>query len=205
MLHASLVPFFSLMISSSEGPIVRISPYELHIHDLESIDKVYSLEGRWDKYAFPIVAFGSLDTTHATLKHDLHRLRRVALNPFFSKQKIATLEPLIERKIDQLSQRFREFASEARVLSIGTAYSALAMDIVTEYTMIKGEDNVQVKDFNFDMVEAVKGSTKLWHLGKHVPILPWIYERTPVWMIRQISVPMAQWTAMMQVRKVSQL
>lgn len=193
------------MIPSCQGPIVRISPYELHIHDLNFIDKIYAQEGRWDKYYFPIAAFGSMKTTHATLNHDLHRMRRAALNPFFSKQKIATLEPLIENKIDQLSRRFREFASSASVLSIGTAYSALNMDIITEYTLIKGQDNVHAKDFNYEMVEAVKGVIKLWQLGKHVPVLPWLYERTPVWVIKQINVRMAQWTALQKVRKVSQL
>lgn len=132
-------------------------------------------------------------------------MRRAVLNPFFSKQKVATLEPLIEKKIDQLSRRLQEFASSANVLSIGTAYSALNMDIITEYTMIKGQDNLQIKDFNHDIVEAVRGATKIWQWAKHISLLPWLYERIPLWMIQKVSVPMAQWMALQQVCKVSQL
>lgn len=193
------------MLPVCKGPIVRISPSELHIHDLESIDKIYTQEGRWDKYAFPIVAFGSLDTVHSTLKHDAHRRRRAALNPFFSKQKVATLEPLVGEKIDQLSRRLQEFVSSASVLSLGTAYSALTMDIVTAYTMIKGQDNLEAKDFNQGIVEAVKGAIEMWQWGKHIPVIIWLYERTPVWMIRKLSVHMAEWTATQQVRRVFQL
>lgn len=183
----------------SQGPIVRISPYELHIHDIESIDKIYSQEGKWDKYAYPIVAFGSMKTTHATLKHDLHRMRRAALNPFFSKQKIATLGPLMEKKIDQLSRRFQEFAASGNVLSIGTAYSALNMDIITEYTLIKGYNNLQAEDFNYEMVEAVKGATIMWQWAKHITVLPWLFERMPLRVIKRISAGLGQWTALQKV------
>ncbi|MCJ1464854.1 hypothetical protein MMC07_003469 [Pseudocyphellaria aurata] len=175
-----------------------IFPYELHIHDVESIDKIYTQEGRWDKYAFPMVAFGSMDTTFMTLKHDAHRRRRAALNPFFSKQKVATLEPLVEEKIGQLSRRLQDFASSARVLSLSTAYSALTSDIVTAYTMIKGQDNLEAEDFNQSMVEAARGNVQMWHWGKYIPFIIWLYERTPVWMMRKFNVQMAEWTALGQ-------
>lgn len=142
-----------------------------------------------------------MDTTHATLKHDMHRVRRAALNPFFSKQKVATLEPLIETKIDQLSQRLQELASSAKVVSVSNAYSALNMDIITEYAMIKGFDNLQAKDFNRDMSETVKGAIKIWQWAKHLPIILWLHERTPLWVIKKISPPMAQWITLNQVRK----
>lgn len=132
-------------------------------------------------------------------------MRRAALNPFFSKQKVATLEPLIEKKIDQLSRRLQEFAASANVVSIGSAYSALTMDIITEYAMIKGQDNLQAKDFNREMAEAVRGAAALWQWGKLISWIPWLCEKTPVWVIKQINAPLAQWTAMQQVRKMSRL
>lgn len=132
-------------------------------------------------------------------------MRRAALNPFFSKQKVATIEPLIEKKIDQLSRRLQEFASSGNVLPIGCAYSALTMDIITEYAMIKGQDNLQAKDFNREMVVAVRGAAALWQWGKIFSLVPWLCERTPLWLIKQISAPLGQWTAMQQVCKMSQL
>ena len=37
-----------------------------------------------------------------TIPHELHRKRREALNPFFSKKNVMALEPLIRKKVLQL-------------------------------------------------------------------------------------------------------
>lgn len=43
----------------------------------------------------------------ATIDHDLHKLRRAAINPFFSMQSVRKLQPAIEERVDALLDRLR--------------------------------------------------------------------------------------------------
>lgn len=71
------------------GPIIRINPDELHIQDSYYHETFYSPSRPVRRpphlgncFGAQLAAFGSPD-------HASHRLRRGALNPFFSKRKIA--------------------------------------------------------------------------------------------------------------------
>jgi cytochrome P450 len=49
-----------------------------------------------DKYQWMSGRFGTEDAFFMTALDDLHRLRRSALNPFFSKRRIMEFQPVIQ-------------------------------------------------------------------------------------------------------------
>ncbi|KAK0728747.1 hypothetical protein B0T26DRAFT_849369, partial [Lasiosphaeria miniovina] len=101
-------------------PIVRTNPYELHIRDPDFYDELYASNQRLDKYRYGF----------STVPHELHRLRRGAINPFFSVQSVTQLEPLILAKADKLCARFHALASTAEVVRINAAFIALTLYII---------------------------------------------------------------------------
>lgn len=68
------------MAHSVSGPIIRVTPNELHIRDSLFFDQVYAKnvhlnkEG-WDK------RFGAEHSVMTTVSGELHKRRRAALNP----------------------------------------------------------------------------------------------------------------------------
>ena len=108
------------------GPVVRISPEEVHILDAEFYDEIYSGSTRKrNKWEFVCNSHGVPESAFGTSNHDLHRLRRAALNPFFSKQKVRALQPKIEHVVENLLARFEEFSETKKPLPMSDAFAAL--------------------------------------------------------------------------------
>jgi cytochrome P450 len=109
------------------GPIVRINPYELHVDDPDFLEDIYTGPGshKRDKWEWATRGLGVPGATLMTNGHDLHRLRRAALNPFFSKTSVRNLQPLIDAKLDFFIERFEEFHKSGEVMVINHAFAAL--------------------------------------------------------------------------------
>jgi hypothetical protein len=56
-------------------------------------------------------------------------MRRGALNPYFSKQKVRQLQPRIEKSLKNLLGRIDDFRISGEPLMVGLAYAALANGI----------------------------------------------------------------------------
>lgn len=96
------------------GPIVRISPHELHINDPAFIDQLYRQDGKWDKYDWAVDAFATYGAGLLTPEHDLPRARRQPLNPFFSKPKVNSRQEMLERYLDKLCTRINLVVENGR-------------------------------------------------------------------------------------------
>jgi cytochrome P450 len=109
------------------GPVVRINPYEIHINDPAFIDEIYPGPGshKRDKWEFATKGLGIPGATLTTNPHDHHKVRRSALNPFFSKAAVRKLEPLMDLKMGQLIERLEEFQKSGDVLILNHAFAAL--------------------------------------------------------------------------------
>lgn len=113
------------------GPIVRIGPNEVHVHCPEIyVDMYGSHKNRRNKAAswFWMIGTGEFGdgSVFATLPDDLHRRRRSALSPYFSKQMVQKLEPRVHEKVLLLKDRILELAREGPV-ELTNAMSGLTL------------------------------------------------------------------------------
>ena len=109
------------------GPIIRINPREIHISDANFLDTVYapSLVQR-DKDEYQLRTLRVPTSIRGTVNHNLHKRRREALNPFFSKRNVLNLETVIVRKIDQLCRVIESHSHEETVVNLSDVFFAFA-------------------------------------------------------------------------------
>lgn len=78
-----------------------------------------------DKWEWATRGIAVPGATLVTNGHDLHRVRRAALNPSFSKASVRNLQPLIDAKLDFFVERLEEFHKSGEVMVINYAFAAL--------------------------------------------------------------------------------
>ncbi|KAI0809864.1 trichodiene oxygenase [Xylaria sp. FL0064] len=145
------------------GSIVRISPYELHISNPHFYEKIYTREGEWDKYTFTYNEFGAPLSTVCAIDHSVHKRRRAAVNPFFSK------------------------ASVAAKLSLSAVISALTRDVATEFILGKSYNSLESRDFNAGLAVLFQSSGGVWRITKHLPWYGPLLKSLPVpaWLVQR--------------------
>ncbi|KAK7953154.1 cytochrome P450 oxidoreductase [Apiospora saccharicola] len=118
-----------LKMHEKYGPLVRISPNEVHCADHSFADEIYAVGGRKrDKIEH---------SGFSTIDHDLHRLRRAALAKFFSRAQIGRLETeiqrLVQRLCDKLLRRRESGGQGGEPIEVTTAYSCFTSDAISGY------------------------------------------------------------------------
>ncbi|OQV03992.1 Fungal specific transcription factor domain-containing protein isoform 1 [Cladophialophora immunda] len=182
------------------GPIVRISPYELHVNDPTFLPVLYAGgTRRRDKYAWATRLFGSSDAAIATVGHDMHRMRRGAMNRYFSKESIRRLEPIINRNVEKLAQKLAEFKGSARSLNVNLPFGAFTSDIITEYCFGQSRDWLDKPGFNEKFIEMMASVHDLGAAAKQFNFLI-LVDMLPDWFVEKQDAGMA---AFIQFRRVS--
>ncbi|KAE9963141.1 hypothetical protein BLS_009608 [Venturia inaequalis] len=146
------------------GPIVRINPEELHIDDAGFYDKIYTGNRRTNKWHWS--AKMTKTAAVGTTDHDMHRLRRAALNPFFSKQSVGHLEDTIQLSIDRLCFRLACFADSGMPVNLSDAFTAVSGDVISSYTFGKSYNLVEQDGFAPEWRKLMLDLSRNTHLMK---------------------------------------
>lgn len=116
------------------GPIIRINPNEVQIHDPEFYAQIYAGGStKRHRYARSVSGNGSPGSMASAVSHDLHRLRRSSLNPFFSKAAVLRLEERIQSRVRLLCERLSDSLERREIIDMSVAMTSLTLDIITEY------------------------------------------------------------------------
>ncbi|KAH8764484.1 cytochrome P450 [Hyaloscypha finlandica] len=163
------------------GPIVRINPYELHVDDPDFLEDIFVGPGthKRDKWEWSTKGLGVPGSTLMTNPHDLHRVRRAALNPFFSKMSVRNLQPLMDAKLDFFVERFEEFQKTGEVMTINIAFAALTNDIASEFAFGTSHDRIRHPNFDPSFHDNCIAGLDLNHLMLQFPIIMKILQALP--------------------------
>lgn len=170
---------------SLTGPIIRISPHELHVNDPDFYDTIYRHDGRWDKYSWAVDAFAHPGATIFTADHHLHKIRRQPLGSYFSKAKTTARQDMIQRHITKFCDRAHQLAISGATFDLGAAINALTRDIGNEFIIGKSYNSLDRDNFDAPMVVAGEGGGEMWRLSKHVRFVAPLMTSIPVdWVLK---------------------
>lgn len=160
------------------GPIVRISPFEVHINDPDFFETLYAASNtnRKDRWHWYTAGLGLPLCTMASDEQGLHRRRRAAMSPFFSKQNVRKLEPLIEERASTLASKLERLAANGEVAPLNLAYPAYMngndfqtpqtskadnIDVVVKYSLGHCDHRIEAEGFDpsFHEISFAAGSS----------------------------------------------
>ncbi|KAI9883898.1 MAG: hypothetical protein M1823_004311 [Watsoniomyces obsoletus] len=164
------------------GPIIRINPYELHIAEPDYYSTVYG--GQRDKYEWHARLFGVNHAMFSTIEDERHRKLRAPLSGFFSKPSVERLQPEIRRFIEKLCGRFEEHRESKKPMNLGDAYSALTLDVISEYSFAKAYGCLDRPDFAPEWPTLMMTLSESAHVHKQFGWLFPLMKAMPEWTIR---------------------
>lgn len=191
----------SAFLTSSRGPIIRINPFELHVKDPDWYDELYTSNRRRDKSAWFVGRSGG-NSIFGTIPHDHHRLRRSALNPFFSKRSIVAIEPLIQDKVNKLCDAVEKHIISGEPFELQTAYMALTLDVISHYAFGESLGLLEKERFSPEWKKALLDMIEAGTVNRHLPWLADCLMMLPDSFAVAVSKPLAFF---LQVQKVSDL
>jgi cytochrome P450 len=161
------------------GPMVRIAPDEVHILDADLWETLFSKAGRVDKYNWMSNRFGNDTSVLTTAAHDLHRVRRNALNPYFSRQRILGLQDTIRQKLSVFVNQIRENANAGAPITISRGYMAFSEDVIMHYCF--GYDYDSLRKFAWTPVlhDAFAAVCIAGNMALQFPTIPKVMNALP--------------------------
>ncbi|KAG4444137.1 hypothetical protein IFR05_000366 [Cadophora sp. M221] len=107
----------------------------------------------------------------ATIDHDHHRLRRNAINPFFSKTNVRKLSPVIQNNVSKLMSRLERLEDTGEPVNLNIVFSAFTSDIIIEYAFGESQHYLDREDFNLDFFLMMDS---IHHIGAAAKQFGWL-------------------------------
>lgn len=208
------------------GPIVRITPDEVHIADPEHNSEYYDKSMRdlpcpptftiltqssvhhvGSKYSKSPNFYNALCVPHSsfgTLSNEAHRIKRAALNPMFSKQKVLDLESIVQEKVEKVCQRMQAGLDNGTQVDLYHCFRAVSVDVISEFAFDDCYDLLDKEDIGATFFEMARGIGPALWVFQQLPTMQRLALKIPPWLAPKLSTPLGYVTRLQGecVRKI---
>ena len=154
-----------------------------------------------DKPGYVEYQFGTPGTVFGTIPHELHRQRKTALLPFFSKRKVVEQVPQIQEHVARIIERLsREYADTGKILNLCNMFSCYTADVITKYSFDRTFDYLDSPDFVNPFTASFDGFKGFAHFSIQFPWLPKFLAKLPHPVVRFLQPAM---TPVLDYQRVS--
>ncbi|EGY14474.1 trichodiene oxygenase [Verticillium dahliae VdLs.17] len=169
-------PFEIQRMHEKYGPVVRVTPDEIHVDDPTFYEVLFSPTDMVDKLPF-LTAAGNLPgvVSFSTLG-EFHRPRRQAVSPFFTRAKVldnfASMKGAIRSVANRFSHRLStEFAGKNITVNIRHMLASIATDMIWEIVFCQPSHFIDAPDFGHPFPMSFEGALGTTHWNSHFPWL----------------------------------
>lgn len=186
------------------GPIVRIAPDEVHLQNAEHYGEIYKVGSNFSKSPVFYNALCVPNSSFGTPSNEVHRIRRGALNPMFSPQKVLELESIVQDKVRKVTERMQRGIDERKPVDLHHILRAVSLDVASQFAFDRCYDCLDQEDIGAKFFEMARGiGPALWAF-QQFPRLQSIALSTPPWMAPYLSKPLGYVTGL-QMECVAQI
>ncbi|GAW24070.1 hypothetical protein ANO14919_136500 [Xylariales sp. No.14919] len=168
------------------GPIVRVSPKEIHISDANFVTTVFATAAKHRTDIIPPKGLGMDDSIGSTPGHDIHAVRRKPLDKYLSRQNVVRLQSIIHEEIRALERKMLEAQSTGVPVRLDCAFTAFTGDIVGHIACGESPQLLEGKDFTPEWYTMIRGAAKIIPLLRHFPQVGLITQCVPAWLVQAI-------------------
>jgi cytochrome P450 len=187
------------------GPIVRINPNEVHLAaDADNYDRIHHVGSKYSKSPNFYNAMCAPHSSFGTLNNEAHRIKRGAMNPMFSRQKVLDLESIVQAKVDKVIRRVQEGLEADTPVDLHHAFRAVSVDVASEFSFGECYDFLDKDDTGAYFFEMARGIGPALYVFQQFPSLQSLALKTPPWLAPWLSRPLGYVTAL-QVECVAQI
>ena len=143
----------------------------LHVEDSDYAPIHFSMREKRHKDLAHKYIMGLPESGIFTPDHDLHRLRRNALNSMFSKRSITAYEPMVQGFVEKMCSRIESYRGNGQVLNVRLLFTCFTTDVVSEYSIGRCTNLMSTEDLGFKWRSLLDTWMMHCHWFKHFPII----------------------------------
>ena len=134
------------------------------------------------------IRLGAPKALQGTVEHALHRQRRMALNPYFSRRKINDFSPFIQQHAERLCTRLtREYAGTSNVVTLNDAWVAYTTDIIIYYCFGWSYNVLDSPNFIGGFTSAIQELVDTVHVAGHFPWFANLLQSAPDFVMKTLN------------------
>ena len=166
---------------------MRITPDEIHLTDAENYDKIYYMGSKYEKSPLYYNALCVPASTFGTITNEVHKIRRGAMNPMFSRKMVLDLEALVQDKAHKACRRTQEGIDKGVPVDLHHIFRSVSMDVISEFAFNKCYDFLEKDDLGAYFFRMVRGvGPALWAF-QQFPSLQAAALKMPPWLAPYLS------------------
>ncbi|KAH7056932.1 putative P450 monooxygenase [Macrophomina phaseolina] len=170
------------------GPIIRLNPDEIHIQDSSYHEEFYKPSRPVEKPKYHRDRFSNPSSANSSVEHAFHRMRRGALNPSFSKQKVAEFAPQIQKLVEKVLNRLEnEYKGTGRVANFSKMWGCFASDVVMVFCFDRPSEFLDTPDFHSDLNQAMSDMIESVHALTYIPYFAKLTQSLPEKLVKTLS------------------
>ncbi|KAI9865656.1 MAG: hypothetical protein M1813_002114 [Trichoglossum hirsutum] len=180
------------------GPIIRITPSEIHLGDPENYEKIYHVGTKYWKSPEFYGVFETGTSAFGTFSNELHRVRRAALSPLFSRKMVLSLEDIVQSKVQKLCDKAARMLNANQPVNLHNGFRAVSIDVLTDYAFDNCYNLLDQPGFGEEFFAMIRGLFGTFWFFLQWPILQKVSMNTPMWLAKILSKPVGMFLQMQE-------